>query len=133
MKTLHLTKEELCLISIALNEYQFNLDNYHLDEMKQVSTKIDTIYKEDQMKTLTYSDSPFFSNWSQTYFTNLTLDQHIANNNWLMNTLTMLKDDGVLYVPVLDKNFNRLGEEVNNNKEDNQNGNLSKMGSKLPG
>ena len=45
MKTLHLTKEELCLISIALNEYQFNLDNYHLDEMKQVSTKIDAIYK----------------------------------------------------------------------------------------
>ena len=53
------------------------------------------------------------NNWSQTYFTNLTLDQHIANNNWLMNTLTMLKDDGILYVPVLDKNFNRLGEEVN--------------------
>ena len=55
------------------------------------------------MKTLTYSDSPFFSNWSQTYFTNLTLDQHIANNNWLMNTLTMLTDDGILYVPVLNK------------------------------
>jgi len=68
------------------------------------------------MKTLTYSDSPFFSNWSQTYFTNLTLDQHIANNNWLMNTLTMLKDDGILYVPVLDKNFNRLGEEVETHK-----------------
>ena len=49
------------------------------------------------MNNLTYSDSPFFSNWSQTYFTNLTLDQHIANNNWLMNTLTMLKDDGILY------------------------------------
>ena len=47
MKTLSLTKEELCLISIALNEYQMDLDNYHLDEMKQVSTKIDTIYKED--------------------------------------------------------------------------------------
>ena len=47
MKTLHLTKEELCLISIALNEYQMDLDNYHLDEMRQVSTKIDTIYKED--------------------------------------------------------------------------------------
>ncbi len=52
-----------------------------------------------------------YQQWSQTYFTNLTLDQHIANNNWLMNMLTMLKDDGVLYVPVLDKNFNRLGEE----------------------
>ena len=66
-------------------------------------------------KQLTYSDSPFFSNWSQTYFTNLTLDQHIANNNWLMNMLTMLKDDGKLYVPTLNKTFNRLGEEINNN------------------
>ena len=47
MKTLHLTKGELCLISIALNEYQMDLDNYHLDEMRQVSTKIDTIYNED--------------------------------------------------------------------------------------
>ena len=64
------------------------------------------------MKTLTYSDSPFFSNWSQTYFTNLTLDQHNANNNWFNSMLAMLKDDGILYVPVLDKQFNRLGEEV---------------------
>ena len=48
MKTVSLTKEELCLISIALNENQMDLDNYHLDEMRQVSTKIDTIYKEDQ-------------------------------------------------------------------------------------
>ena len=63
-------------------------------------------------KQLTYSDSPFFSNWSQTYFTNLTLDQHIANNNWFMNTLSELKETGVLYVPVLNKQFNRLGEEV---------------------
>ena len=61
---------------------------------------------------LTYSDSPFFSNWSQSYFTDLTLSQHIANNNWFMNTLSMLKDDGVLYVPVLDKQFDRLGRQV---------------------
>ena len=46
MKTLSLTKEELCLISIALNEYQMELDNYHLDEMKQVSSKIDNHYKQ---------------------------------------------------------------------------------------
>ena len=42
---LNLTKEELCLISIALNEYQCNLDNYHLDEMKKISTRIDNTYK----------------------------------------------------------------------------------------
>ena len=46
MKTLHLTKEELCLISIALNEYQLETDNYHLDEMRKVSTKIDNHYKQ---------------------------------------------------------------------------------------
>ena len=68
------------------------------------------------MNKLTYSDSPFFSNWSQTYFTNLTLDQHNANNNWFKNTVAMLKDSGILYVPILDKNFNKLGEEVNTHK-----------------
>ena len=46
MTNLTLSKEELCLISIALNEYQMELDNYHLDEMKQVSKKVDAIYKE---------------------------------------------------------------------------------------
>ena len=66
------------------------------------------------MHKLTYSDSPFYSNLSQTYFTNLTLSEHIANNNWLMSTLTMLKDDGVLYVPILNKSFNKLGEEIVN-------------------
>ena len=45
MTLVNLSKEELCLISIALNAYQMELDNYHLDEMKQVSTKIDAIYK----------------------------------------------------------------------------------------
>ena len=61
------------------------------------------------MTKLTYSDSPFFSN--------LTLDQHIANNTWFKNMLSMLKDDGILYVPVLDKQFNRLGQEVDNEEE----------------
>ena len=75
------------------------------------------------MTRLTYSDSPFYSNWSQTYFVNdtsrndivtadLTPEQHEINNNWLLNTLSMLKEDGELYVPCLNKSFNRLGEEV---------------------
>ena len=46
MSLIDLKKDELCLISIALNEYQMDLDNYHLDEMKQVSTKIDNLYKQ---------------------------------------------------------------------------------------
>ena len=40
-----LSKDELCLISIALNEYQMEKDNYHLEEMAEVSTKIDGLYK----------------------------------------------------------------------------------------
>ena len=42
---INLTKEELCLISIALNAYQMETDNYHLDEMKEISTRIDNTYK----------------------------------------------------------------------------------------
>ena len=57
-----------------------------------------------------------YQQWSESYFTNLTPDQHIANNNWFKNTLSMLKDSGILYVPILDKNFNKLGEEVNTHK-----------------
>ena len=62
-------------------------------------------------------------NWSQTYFVNdtsgddivtanLTPEQHEINNKWFKSMLTMLKDDGVLFVPVLNKQFNKLGEEV---------------------
>ena len=53
-----------------------------------------------------------YQEWSQSYFTNLTPDQHIANNNWFVSMRDKLKEDGILYVPVLDKQFNRLGEEV---------------------
>ena len=42
---INLTKEELCLISIALNAYQMETDNYHLEEIAEVSTKIDGLYK----------------------------------------------------------------------------------------
>ena len=53
-----------------------------------------------------------YQQWSQSYFNNLTTYQHTVNNKWFDNMLTMLKDDGVLYVPILDKEFNKLGEEV---------------------
>ena len=66
------------------------------------------------MTMLPFTYSPFLSNWSQTYFTNLTLDEHIANNNWFRSMLYMLKEDGVLYVPILNKSLNKLGEETNN-------------------
>ena len=54
-----------------------------------------------------------YQEWSQSYFTNLTSDQHTVNNNWFVSMRDKLKDDGILYVPVLDKQFNKLGEEVN--------------------
>ena len=44
MSLIELNKEELCLISIALNEYQLETDNYHLDEMRKVSSRIDNLY-----------------------------------------------------------------------------------------
>ena len=50
--------------------------------------------------------------WSQSYIKGLTFEEHHMNNEWFTKMLSMLKDDGVLYVPNLNKTFNRLGEEV---------------------
>ena len=55
-----------------------------------------------------------YQQWSESYFTDLTSYEHNVNNNWFRSMLTMLKDDGELYVPVLNKSFNKLGEEINN-------------------
>ena len=64
-----------------------------------------------------------YQQWSQTYFVNdtsrddivtanLTPDQHNMNNRWFQSMLDKLTDSGQLYVPCLDKSFNKLGEEV---------------------
>ena len=50
MTNLTLSKEELCLISIALNEYQCGSSTYHQDEMRKVSTKIDNLYNNYSTK-----------------------------------------------------------------------------------
>ena len=54
--------------------------------------------------------------WSESYFTNLTPDQHDANNNWFQSMRDRLTDSGILYVPILDKNFNKSGKEVTTHK-----------------
>ena len=53
-----------------------------------------------------------YQEWSQSYFDNLTPDQHNANNRWFQSIRDQLTESGVLYVPILDKNFNKLGEEL---------------------
>ena len=57
-----------------------------------------------------------YQQWSQSYFTNLTSDQHDANNNWFQSMRDQLTDSGILYVPILDKNFNKSGKEVTTHK-----------------
>ncbi len=55
-----------------------------------------------------------YTQWSQSYFNNLTPDQHNVNNQWFQSMRDRLTDSGILYVPILDKQFNKLGEEINN-------------------
>ena len=51
--------------------------------------------------------------WSQQHFQGLTEFQHGINNTWFETMFELaLKDDGILYVPVLDKSFNKQGEEI---------------------
>ena len=53
-----------------------------------------------------------YQQWSQSYFTNLTPEEHNINNNWFQLMRDRLTDSGILYVPILDKEFNKLGEEI---------------------
>ena len=55
-----------------------------------------------------------YQQWSQSYFDNLTPNQHNVNNQWFQSMRDRLTDSGILYVPILDKTFNKLGEETNN-------------------
>ena len=53
-----------------------------------------------------------YKQWSESYFPDLTSDQHNVNNQWFQSMRSMLTDSGILYVPILDKEFNKLGEEL---------------------
>ena len=50
--------------------------------------------------------------WSQSYIKGLTFEEHHVNNEWFNSMLYMLKPDGELYVPMLNKSFNKSGQEV---------------------
>ena len=64
---INLTKEELCLISIALNAYQMETDNYHLEEMAEVSTKIDGLYKVCTCRESITSNDDYLDSLSEGY------------------------------------------------------------------
>ena len=55
-----------------------------------------------------------YQEWSQSYFKGLTFNEHDVNNQWFKFMTSKLTDKGILYVPILDKEFNKLGEEINN-------------------
>ena len=55
-----------------------------------------------------------YQQWSQSYFPDLTPDQHNMNNRWFKSMRDKLTSNGILYVPILDKTFNKSGEETNN-------------------
>ena len=75
-------------------------------------------------KELTSTSISFFimatyHEWSQSYLKDyrFTFEEHHMNNEWFNSMLSKLKDDGELYVPMLDKSFNKLGEEINNHPD----------------
>ena len=57
-----------------------------------------------------------YQQWSQSYFPDLTSEEHNINNNWFQLMRDKLTDSGILYVPILDKNFNKSGEEITTHK-----------------
>ena len=57
-----------------------------------------------------------YQEWSHRYLDNLTPEQHNINNNWFQCMRDQLTDSGILYVPILDKEFSKSGKEVNNDR-----------------
>ena len=55
---------------------------------------------------------PPMINWSSNYYDGLDEFQHQTNDMWFYRMRQLLNDDGVLYVPDLNKHFNKSGEEV---------------------
>jgi hypothetical protein len=49
--------------------------------------------------------------WSKKYFETLTDYQHEVNDAWFKSALGLLKESGILTVPVLRRFFNKKGEE----------------------
>jgi|TARA_Y100000294_G_scaffold16600_1_gene14672 hypothetical protein len=52
------------------------------------------------------------ASWSKKYYEGLNEAQHKVNDVWFKNMLKFLKDKGVLFVPNLQKTFNKKGEEI---------------------
>ena len=52
------------------------------------------------------------SSWSRKYYTWLEDWQHKANDTWFKKALELLTEKGVLFVPNLQKGFNKKGEET---------------------
>ena len=50
--------------------------------------------------------------FSEKYFPDLNEFEQQYNDIWFNNMLNMLTDSGQLYVPILNKTFNKLGEEI---------------------
>ena len=56
----------------------------------------------------------YHHDWSQSYMKDyqLTFEEHHLNNEWFNNMLALLKPNGKLFVPLINKTFNKLGEEI---------------------
>ena len=63
-------------------------------------------------KVYPYWKELIMNQFSQIYYPNLDPYEQQYNDIWFMRMLSRLTDDGVLFIPDLNKSFNKLGQEV---------------------
>ena len=63
-----------------------------------------------------YFSMAYHHEWSQSYMKDcqLTFEEHHMNNEWFNNMLNRLTPTGQLYVPLINKSFNKSGDEIIN-------------------
>ena len=52
------------------------------------------------------------ASWSKKYYEGLTEAQHKVNDEWFKNMRKFLNYTGILFVPNLQKSFNKKGKEI---------------------
>jgi hypothetical protein len=55
-------------------------------------------------------------NFSSIYYPDLDPYEQQYNDIWFMQMLSRLTLDGILFIPDLNKSFNKKGEEINDNR-----------------
>ena len=96
------------LIMSLIDCFRESNPNFHGLKFFEAASERQLTWKESQREQREYT-----INWSEKYYEGLSPEKHGKNNIWFRETLAMLTDTGIIFVPNLGKTFNKQGRDIN--------------------